>query len=151
MTSFQDRVRQYNTGDANTTTKAVLESYNLPEEAYKELFPVIEDRVRAFLRDLTKTLEKRPRFTKGALRRVSLRGSQTAVLEDFRLLTVRMFDGRSLRWGEMTIEDHESRINHLEQQVSGISSTIDRHKWAIDQIRQHNVKTLDDIPGESLR
>lgn len=148
--TFEDRVRRLSTGDAKTTTEALVKEYRLNKMAHDELFPVIEDRVRHLLREFTRQQERSPRFTSGTIKRVSLKGPQSAVIEDFRMHTVRMFDGRVLRWGEMTIEDHEARIAHLGKQVSGINRTIERHQWAIDKIKKHKVKTLDEIPGQDL-
>ncbi len=149
--SFEERVSQHNTGDAKTTTEKVLKSYRLNEIAYVELFPVVEDRVRHLLRSAARGQEHEPRFRGGTIRRASLRGPQPLKVDDFRNIRVRLFNGEVKRWGALTIREHEERIANLNIQVAGTIRTIERHRWAIQQIEDHHVRCLDQIPGEELR
>src|SRR6266496_3018364 len=145
--SLDERIRQHDTGDATTTTLRVLRSYHLNKTAYEDLFPVVEDHVRRLRRAVARREERR-RLPGTMTRRTSLRGPQPATIDDLRNVTVRLFDGRTLRWGELTVEDHEQRIAGLQRGVKGITQTIERHRWAIRMIQRHHVRTLDEVGEE---
>lgn len=54
-------------------------------------------------------------------------------------------EGREVTWADATVEDHELRIAHLENQVRGFQITMARHQWAIDTINSRGVFRLGDI------
>lgn len=59
-------------------------------------------------------------------------------------------DGRRVRWGEATVEQHRERIDLLEKQIAGIRYTVDAHAQAIVEIEAAGVSCLDEIPGEGV-
>lgn len=50
-------------------------------------------------------------------------------------------------WGELTVEQHEARIDFLERKMWGISQTCDRHRLAVKLIENEGVSCLNDLPS----
>ena len=67
-------------------------------------------------------------------------------------LLLRVFavgDGRLVRWGEATVDDHQLRIDFLTRQIIGTQETIGRHADSIVLITSHDVKCLDEVASLS--
>lgn len=60
-------------------------------------------------------------------------------------------DGRSVTWGEATAADHQSRIAYLLTQAGGTVATANRHKAAIEILRQHHAHTLNQVALQTMR
>lgn len=53
--------------------------------------------------------------------------------------------GRSVSWGDATVEDHRARIGLLAAQRDGLNETIARHEEAIRTIQECGVVCLNDV------
>tara|TARA_B100001559_G_C16094865_1_gene436567 strand:- start:16 stop:549 length:534 start_codon:yes stop_codon:yes gene_type:complete len=58
--------------------------------------------------------------------------------------TVIYINGRRVRFGDMTIADHEEKIADLNLQMDGMARTLERHAVTIDLLRQAGKSTLDE-------
>lgn len=65
-------------------------------------------------------------------------------------LMVYVAPGRTVRRGEMTVEDHLARIEFLRSHIAGIEESIARHEADIALIQLHGVSCLDEVPEEGL-
>lgn len=54
-------------------------------------------------------------------------------------------DGRHVRWGDATVDDHAARIAMLSKLCGGITQTIARHEEAISTIRRAGATCLREI------
>lgn len=54
-------------------------------------------------------------------------------------------DGKSVLWGEATVDDHLNRIHLLLAQATGNVETSNRHKAAIYILQKHGVTKLNDV------
>lgn len=57
-------------------------------------------------------------------------------------------NGLSTTWGEATAADHQSRIEYLLIQASGTVTTANRHKAAIEILREHHANNLNEVAQE---
>lgn len=57
-------------------------------------------------------------------------------------------DGRRVRWGEATVEEHRQRIEMLERMRAGLADTVALHAEAIAAIEAAGVVCLDEIERE---
>lgn len=55
--------------------------------------------------------------------------------------------GRSVTWGEASIEDHETRIGMLQGNASANLQAAARHQAAVNELRTSGVPTLADLKG----
>ncbi len=62
--------------------------------------------------------------------------------------TVIYINGRRIRFGDMTIADHEEKIADLDLQMAGMARTKERHTVTIDLLRQTGKSTLDECDDE---
>lgn len=54
-------------------------------------------------------------------------------------------NGDRVEWGLATIAQHQERINVLYKNVQGLNETIERHKKAIQLIKENNISCLNDL------
>ena len=57
--------------------------------------------------------------------------------------------GKTVTWGDATIEHHQQRIAFLENMRGGIAETIERHQNAIKIIRDRDVECLNETYQEA--
>ena len=50
-------------------------------------------------------------------------------------------------WGDLTVDQHEARIDFLERKMWGINVTVDRHRLAVKLIKNEGVSCLNDLPS----
>lgn len=50
-------------------------------------------------------------------------------------------------WGELTVDQHEARIDFLERKIWGIARTADRHRLAVKLLTDAGVACLNDLPS----
>lgn len=112
-----------------------------PEDAA----PIIEAEVNRIRRSVTRTIESRV-FGQGSTRRTF-----GEIIDDLALrkeLLSESFvlpDGRFVRWGAATIEDHQARIGMLLHHIAGVELTVERHRAATNEILTQGVTCLDEI------
>lgn len=54
-------------------------------------------------------------------------------------------DGDKALWGDMTIEQHEERIQYLLAGIEGATKAVDRHRRAIEDLRSTGANTLREM------
>lgn len=131
--------------DDNAAAFAFLESLHVRKSAVEVLMPIVVNAVADVRRVETHATE-RSVFGAGSARR-TLGEVLDSVADRKRLLDEKFWlgDGRSVMWGDATVEDHRARIALLEKQVVGLSDTIDRHRQAIVEIEANAVTSLNEI------
>lgn len=122
-----------------------LKILKVTEPALSMLSPLVIRDVQIFRRSATHATEAEVPMPEPA----SKDASKTSPLLRAELLaeTFALGDGRRVRWGEATEEDHAARIEFLTRQIRGTQQTIGRHASAIDLLREHEAKCLDQIAG----
>lgn len=50
-------------------------------------------------------------------------------------------------WGELTVDQHEARIDFLERKIWGIARTADRHRLAVKLLTDEGAACLNDLPS----
>jgi len=58
---------------------------------------------------------------------------------------------QTVRWREMTIEDHEARIGMLRRPMGATLDAMKRHQWSIQEIRRYGVSCLGEIDAAVLK
>lgn len=54
-------------------------------------------------------------------------------------------DGRWVKWGNATVEEHEAVADWCESRAGELLQLGDRHRWAAKEIREHGTTCLGDI------
>ncbi len=54
-------------------------------------------------------------------------------------------DGRTVMWGDATVEDHRGRVAMLTKHAAGTLESASRHKQAIDDLESAGVQTLREL------
>lgn len=57
-----------------------------------------------------------------------------------------LHDGRMVTWGEATVEDHQTRLKALSENIIGNFTTMALHEQAIEALDTAGVRTLSDVP-----
>lgn len=119
-----------------------------PQASERDILGLIEDAVEHERRSIVSDFEKSAfRALVKSKPFLPLPIDDTA-LDRFRALYDESFslaDGRDVKWGDATIEEHEQRIAMLESMQRGIAEAIGHHVQAISLIRAEGVERLRDI------
>lgn len=124
-----------------------LKALKVPESARSVLLPLVVRDVQLFRRVGSHSIEQHVPIP-------SKQNSdpKTSPLLRAELLseTFALGDGRRVRWGEATAQDHQDRIDFLTKQIRGTQQTIGRHAAAIELISTANVSCLDEVTVEAV-
>ncbi len=127
-------------GDHHATAGAVSRVLGLTPEQFDLVGYLLVSESSRLSRQATKNIEK-----------IAFAGptpeARNAAREAMCRDTFVVGDGRTVRWGEATVDDHRKRIALLESLRSGIARTISFHEEAIAAITQAGVTCLDEVPG----
>lgn len=128
-------IKELNTGDPDETVKVVFDEAGVPEKWRLFFAQIVRNECRRVQRCAVHSREEGSEpieVTADSLCGVvdRLAEHRWAFLKD-RFATGR---GGYVLWETATVEDHRSRIEMLERLRSGLKTTIDRHKAAIELI-----------------
>jgi hypothetical protein len=142
MSSIHQIIADEQCDNPNDTAWAVIKQIDLPERFHALLFPLIRSECIRHHRLATRIAE-----------RVGINGQPSPVDENDEptvsrsaFLSERFYTGKAwVLWSSATVEDHEGRIAYQASLKRGIDDDIKRHRWAIEQIKSHNVTCLAEI------
>jgi len=152
--SFRERVQKQGEKPTDDIINELMDFYrNSSPDEFEELRPVFRAIVYELLRERTNRIERQaflngpPKMRKRADEQRPRKRIVASELRgvDFRLERVSVPGYGLLTWGQMTIVHHQARIEGLMRYVEGTQRTIDRHQWAIKEIKKHKVTCLDDL------
>jgi len=170
--SASDRARRLWDGSSFTETArellrellyAVRDDDLGSEDAVEILLPWITDRVRATIRASVREAEEaawtspsgRPHRSATSIRANT--GALPALDNLDMLLSLPVLvpragsETQTVRWREMTIEDHEARIGMLRRPMGATLDAMKRHQWSIQEIRRYGVSCLGEIDATVLK
>jgi hypothetical protein len=135
------------TGDPTTLAQKFLDE--MPRsELVAMLAEMIEDEQRVQVRQVERTAFSQF-FTKaGSISSTRVqRASEPEMARLRKVFDMPIALGTKLRrkWGDLTVAEHQKRIELLSQQRDGLNTTISQHQVAIRLIEQAGVKRLRDI------
>lgn len=109
----------------------------------QDLAPLVEDEFKWAIRNKVRAAEADVMSSMPTFKRRT-----TASLDGLEVLLdmpYRIGDGTARKFGEMTADEHRTRIVMLDAQVAGLRRDIALHERAIVLIEQHAVGCLDEI------
>jgi hypothetical protein len=132
--------------DDGEAVAAMLRDLKCNQRAIVALSPILTQCAQHARRIGTQRIEGRARraFRRGLGVTHDVIAARKSLLDEFFALG----DGRTVRWGEASVDDHRERIAMLRRNVSGIEATIELHEDAIAQIEAHGAACLDEVPVE---
>ncbi len=152
MTTINDLIVQHcgqSTEDDNAIAKRVVD--DIADVNWRDIVrPLVADQVRRYRRKRTRQIEAttiigpRP-APEGKGVKVIVR--EAIDFELLRLVTHSFFvgNGERVTWGAATVDQHEIRIDYMEQKRQGLARTIDKHRQAVAAIRSAEVTCLNDL------
>ncbi len=142
MTNLHNIITESRCDDPSDTAWKVIDVIGLPKKFHELLYPLIRAECIRQHRYATRIAE-----------RVGIEGEESPVNEQDEptvsrtsFLAERFFNGSDwVVWSLATVADHEGRIEFQASLKRGLDKDIKRHRWAIDQIKSHNVTCLAEI------
>jgi hypothetical protein len=127
---------------AKQTAAAVTDDLKLTARQREHLYPLILAEVMRRQRHLARRVERRT-LRRG--RPVGQRSERATLLAQ----SMQLSDGRTVTWGEATVEDHLMRIDDLTKYRDGVQKTIDLHMAAVEQLRASGCRCLNDLEAQT--
>lgn len=121
----------------------VLKRLKVPASTSIVLTPVVSTAVEMVRRQPVRNAERSAfkKITNALGSAVDVVAMRAALADE----TFALGDGRRVKWGEATVEQHAERIVMLEKLVAGTQRTIEQHRDAVEMIEVAGVACLNEI------
>ena len=131
--------------DVNVITTTVLDAALESSDRFKILFPAVVEIVRMAARQRVRRRERNS--ASWGDRSTAGEWINPAMLERKLLLDelVSVPGKGGVMWGDMSIADHEAVILRLQTMAGAINERIERHRSAVNAIKEHGVSCLRQI------
>lgn len=146
--TLRERMRRFMNASDEQSPEQLAVSF-MKKLAVSDLLPLVVAAFRDIQRERTRRLEidALHAIQNGNGRRHSVSVDDLKILLD---REYRIGDGIPRTFGQLTIEEHMTRIQMLSAQRAGLTRDIELHERAIQFIRKHGVSCIDEIGEHAL-